>query len=305
MSVTNGLIKTTQSAPPAAATTPAHKGGWMQPSTLDEAWRLAESIACSPFMPEALCVKGNARATTYNMLAVMQIAESLSVPAITLLQNTHVIHGKVGYSSSFLLAMANKSGLFRGPVEFDVKGRDSKDWPRSMSVRAWAVRADTGEKVYGPEVTYAMAEAEGWATKAGSKWKTMPELMGTYRAGTMFVRTKCPQVLHGVAMQTTDELEDIAPMHVESVPALPESSAVDRARAAGVAATATVDAVEVDETPRTEGELRKALARKLAADVEQGADESFVRAACEESGICSDEFVEKLCAKLFPREAQP
>ncbi len=52
-----------------------------------------------------------------------------------------------------------------------------------------------------------MAEAEGWSKKSGSKWKTMPELMLSYRAATFFGRMYCPDLLMG--MQTQDELQDI------------------------------------------------------------------------------------------------
>ena len=52
-----------------------------------------------------------------------------------------------------------------------------------------------------------MADAEGWTKKNGSKWKTMPELMLSYRAATFFGRMYCPDLLMG--MQTADEVEDI------------------------------------------------------------------------------------------------
>ena len=52
-----------------------------------------------------------------------------------------------------------------------------------------------------------MATAEGWSTKAGSKWKTMPELMLRYRAATFFGRLYAPDLLLG--MQTVEEARDI------------------------------------------------------------------------------------------------
>ena len=51
-------------------------------------------------------------------------------------------------------------------------------------------------------------------------------------------------------------------------------------------------------------DARKALAVKLSEDVKSGAEEAFVRAACAESGVCSQEFTDRLCAKLFPKEVQ-
>ena len=53
----------------------------------------------------------------------------------------------------------------------------------------------------------AMAKAEGWSTKNGSKWKTMPELMLRYRAAAFFGRLYAPDVLSG--MHSADEVEDV------------------------------------------------------------------------------------------------
>jgi hypothetical protein len=52
-----------------------------------------------------------------------------------------------------------------------------------------------------------MAKAEGWYGKAGSKWKTMPELMLQYRAAAFFGRLYCSDILMG--MQTVEEVADI------------------------------------------------------------------------------------------------
>jgi len=54
----------------------------------------------------------------------------------------------------------------------------------------------------------AMAKAEGWSTKAGSKWLTMPEQMLRYRAAAFFARIYAPDITLG--MQTSDELRDVA-----------------------------------------------------------------------------------------------
>jgi hypothetical protein len=42
-----------------------------------------------------------------------------------------------------------------------------------------------------------MAKAEGWYNKAGSKWKTMPELMLMYRAAAFFARLYTPDLTMG------------------------------------------------------------------------------------------------------------
>ena len=51
-----------------------------------------------------------------------------------------------------------------------------------------------------------MAKEEGWLNKAGSKWKTMPELMLRYRAAAFFSRLYCPEITMG--MHTVEEIQD-------------------------------------------------------------------------------------------------
>jgi hypothetical protein len=68
-----------------------------------------------------------------------------------------------------------------------------------------------------------MAKAEGWLTKTGSKWITMPELMLKYRAAAFFGRLYAPEVLMG--MQTTEEIVDITPLQPASVDAINEKIA--------------------------------------------------------------------------------
>ena len=43
----------------------------------------------------------------------------------------------------------------------------------------------------------AMAKAEGWIDKNGSKWKTMPQIMLRYRAASFFARMNCPELTLG------------------------------------------------------------------------------------------------------------
>jgi hypothetical protein len=58
----------------------------------------------------------------------------------------------------------------------------------------------------------AMAKKEGWATKSGSKWQTMPELMIRYRAAAFWGRLYIPELLVGI--QTEEEVVDVEPVTV-------------------------------------------------------------------------------------------
>jgi hypothetical protein len=52
-----------------------------------------------------------------------------------------------------------------------------------------------------------MAVIEGWFSKSGSKWQTMPDLMLRYRAATFFCRLYAPEVTMG--FQTAEEVQDV------------------------------------------------------------------------------------------------
>ena len=72
---------------------------------------------------------------------------------------------------------------------------------------AYATEKATGEILEGPTITLAMANAEGWASKTGSKWKTMPDLMLRYRAAAFFGRLYAPEIMMG--MHSVEEIGDI------------------------------------------------------------------------------------------------
>ena len=60
-----------------------------------------------------------------------------------------------------------------------------------------------------------MAEKEGWAGKAGSKWKSMPSQMLRYRAAAFWQRVYCPEISMG--LMTVEEAEDIEYAEYEEV----------------------------------------------------------------------------------------
>lgn len=76
--------------------------------------------------------------------------------------------------------------------------------------RAVATEHATGHDLFGPWVTIEMAKSEGWLTKPGSKWKTMPELMMRYRAAAFFGRLYAPEIMMG--MHTEFEVQDMQPV---------------------------------------------------------------------------------------------
>jgi len=88
----------------------------------------------------------------------------------------------------------------------------------------WAIEKATGEKLVGPKVTIAIARAEGWIDKAGSKWKTIPEQMLRYRCAAWLINTVAPELSMG--LPTTDEAEDIEGERLPDLPPMRPAAAM-------------------------------------------------------------------------------
>ena len=115
------------------------------------------------------------------------------------MQNLYIVHGKPAWSSTYISAAVH-ARFKHVRVVMDGEGKD-----RGCVVR---VLNDDGEVLKeGTRVTMEMAELEGWIKKAGSKWKTMPDLMLQYRSLAFFGRVHCPDVLLGI--QSEHEVHDV------------------------------------------------------------------------------------------------
>jgi hypothetical protein len=201
-----------------------------------------------------------------NVLVAMELAERIGASVVAVMQNLHIIHGRPGWSSSFLIATVNACGRF-SPLRFRFEGKAGTD---EWGCRAYAKDRESGEECLGSLITIGMAKAEGWATKSGSKWKTMPEQMLMYRAAAFWTRAYAPELSLG--MQTSDEVRDVHGLHdidiTESV--VPKSpKELEAALLAPKSQTPTdgVAAVEaVPEPTKSEPKVDAKPARKAKAD---------------------------------------
>lgn len=138
-----------------------------------------------------------------NCLIAMNLAHRIGADPLMVMQSLDVIHGKPSFSAKFLVACINACGRFK-PLQYRITGEGD-----SLSCVAHTETLE-GVPIEGPEVTMAMAKAEGWVSKSGSKWKTMPGLMIRYRAAAFFARTVCPELTMGMGSAlTTEEEEDL------------------------------------------------------------------------------------------------
>lgn len=173
--------------------------------------RQAKLFASSPLVPAH--IRGNnVNEGLANCYIALVLAKQMGENPLVVMQNIYIVHGRAGWSASYMIAKANASGVFRGVIRFKHSGEGAK-----RTCTASATLADTGETV-DCTVSMEMAAAEGWTKN--SKYKTMPDQMLIYRAATFLVRTYCPQVLLGlrtdVEVETMPELveADVEPASV-------------------------------------------------------------------------------------------
>lgn len=162
-----------------------------------------------------------------NVLIALSMAERMRADPMMVMQNLVIIHGRPSWSSQFLIASVNNSGRF-SPIKFEEAEGEIQEvkWDswynkqktvksetvKNDKCRAYATELSSDEIVYGPWISVEMAVKEGWYSKSGSKWKTLPQLMLQYRAAAFFVRTKAPEVSMG--MHTEDEVRDMGKAEV-------------------------------------------------------------------------------------------
>ena len=168
------------------------------PDSFVAAQRMAKALCSSTLVPEIY----RGEQGVGNALIALEMSQRIGASPLAVMQNLHIIHGRPSLSSSFLIATVNGSGKFT-PIRFRWNSEQGKpDW----GCRAVANDKGTGEECVGALITLAMAAAEGWTSKNGSKWKSMPEHMMMLRAASFWVRTYAPELSHG--MHTREEVED-------------------------------------------------------------------------------------------------
>lgn len=169
-------------------------------------WKKAQAMARANIIPKSF------QNNPANCFVALEMAHRMGASPFEVMQNLNVIHGSPSWSAKYVIARANQSGVFTGPIAFEQSGSGA-----SLSVTAFATVAATGVRA---EFTcdMAMAKSEKW--DSNPKYKSgLAALMLHYRAATFLVKLTCPEVLLG--MQTSEELEDMrAARVVESAPAV-------------------------------------------------------------------------------------
>jgi Rps23 Pro-64 3,4-dihydroxylase Tpa1-like proline 4-hydroxylase len=159
--------------------------------------RLADRYANSSMVPDTYKGKPD------NCFVALELASRMDVSPVLVMQNLYIVQGKPSWAGQACKALIDGCGKFTNS-EYVMTG-SMADGTRGCYLQATNVK--TGKVVKGTEINLKMANDEGWSSKNGSKWRTMPEQMLKYRAAAFFARTECPEVLMG--FQTADEVQDV------------------------------------------------------------------------------------------------
>ena len=160
--------------------------------------RMAKALASSTLVPDSY----RGEANLGNCIIALELSQRIGASVMAVMQSMVPIHGKPTWSAAFLIATVNSCGRF-SPMRFRWVGKEGTD---DWGCRAYAVEREGNLELVGALVTIAMAKAEGWYSKNGSKWKTMPEQMLQYRAAAFWTRAYAPEIALG--MHTSEEIHD-------------------------------------------------------------------------------------------------
>lgn len=213
---------------------------FFDPTQMEGVQRAAKMFANSDLVPDMYKIGGklqNAESKAIaNCVIAMNMATRMNADVLMIMQNLVIVQGRPSWSSAFLISSVNSSGRFE-PMKYRItnKGKlgkvDYVDYEWNGKHKAAVNKTFDGSKIDNIEcvaytkskgsdevlesspISIEMAIKEGWYTKAGSKWQTMPEQMLRYRAASFWTRAYAPEISMG--MHTVEEVQDIETIDAE------------------------------------------------------------------------------------------
>lgn len=190
------------------------RAGFFDLNAFEMMQRVSKAFSSSDLVPQQY------RGNLANCMIALDMAQRIGAAPLQVMQNLYVVHGTPGWSSKFLIATVNACGRFTS-LRYEWRGEPGQP---EYGCRAWAIERETGERLEGIWVTWKMVKAEGWDSKNGSKWKTMPDQMFVYRAAAFWQRAYAPELAMG--LQTVEDLEDVIDVTPRQVAPSPKPSRV-------------------------------------------------------------------------------
>lgn len=286
----NAPVQLAQLQQPQHTSTAVVQAGFFDLQGFELLQRVAKAFASSSLVPKQY--QGNVA----NCMIALNLARRLNADELMVMQNLYIVHGNPGWSAKFLIACVNSCGRYES-LRYEWRGQPGAE---DYGCRAWTIEKSTGEKLYGSWVDWKMVRAEGWHSKSGSKWLTMPDQMFIYRSAAFWQRGYAPEISMGLS--TAEELADVVDVRSDgSYTVTTESLRPDMSRVDASTGEITHDpspsmasqsvsqpvgeAVEVKSAAAT----RPAQARRQAAEPEQQAVPKFdMDAFAQRIEACSD-----------------
>lgn len=205
--------------------------------------RVSKMFAHSELVPEIYRVNVPQNATAEqiaaaemkamsNCIIALELSSRIGASPLMVMQNLVPIYGRPSWSAKFLIATVNTCGRFE-PLQFrftekgklgmvdyvdyvynpQTRRKDSVnkqfDGKNMMDIECVAYTTAKGgtSVLESSPVSIRLAIQEGWFTKSGSKWQTMPRQMLMYRAASWWSSAYAPEISMG--MRTVEEEQDI------------------------------------------------------------------------------------------------
>lgn len=183
--------------------------------------RQARAYAGSTLIPEGM-------RTFENCCAALMMADEMGENRLAVLQNIFIIKGRAGFLTAFMVARANRMGVFKGKLRWRTTQKDAEN----IVVQCYA-KLSAEEEEISIEIDYKTAIESGWTTyhdrdtkqtKTQPRWATptMIEQMLRWRTASWLIRLYAPEVMMG--LPTKEELEDTAEPTTIDMPAPPKLS---------------------------------------------------------------------------------
>lgn len=193
--------------------------------------RVANMFAASELVPDIYKAKDkdSAASAVANCIIAIDIANRIGANILMVMQNLTIIYGKPSWSSKFLIGTVNTCGRFN-PLKFKFTSLGtiqnveftSYEWKgnkkeavksvvkgpiENIQCIAYTTAKNDPSMLEGSPITMELAIKEGWYSKNGSKWQTMPKQMLMYRAASFWTNAYAPELSLG--MKTEEEVRDI------------------------------------------------------------------------------------------------
>lgn len=212
----------------------------------EKAQRFAQALIASPIFPKKYKDVGSA-------IIIIDIAQRLEISPLEVAQNIHIVHDAPVWKSEYVIAQIEASEKY-SQTEY-VEAINGKVNVGQAEMDNWectfVATLPNGKKLEGTTVSFKMAVSEGWWTRTGSKWPSMPRQMLRYRAAAFFNRAYPTSRLLG--LRPKDEAEDITTEEatVTSIETVPTAKPIPKPSAKVKVTTHEVIDVPTTEEPAT------------------------------------------------------